>query len=328
MKYIFYLTGDHPEVAKAEVYYLLKSFHPVKILDSDEQTTVIETDRDAEKLFHRLALTHEVSEFYASCNIDELEDVFSKMPVPQQTVCVRVKKIGPRKINSPELERKLGAILWRRGAKISVSKPERIIKVYISSKAYIGFLLHSTDTKQFLLRRPDKKPFFRPGVILPRFARALINMTGVNEKEILLDPMCGTGTVLIEAGLMGIEFAGVEAFSNIAKGCAVNMKYFNLPINVICGDARKLPFKDETIHAIVTDFPYLQSSRSYGELIELYVDSIREFHRVLKRGRRAVIISNMDVDDIISERFVIEKKFMHRVHRSLTRRIFLCKKEE
>jgi len=117
-RYVFYLTGDHPEIAKAEVYYLLKGFYPANILISDEQIVVIETDKDAEELFHRLALTHEVCEFLASCSIDEIEEIFAGIPIPQQTVCVRVKKIGSRKINSPELERKLGAILWKRGAEL------------------------------------------------------------------------------------------------------------------------------------------------------------------------------------------------------------------
>jgi tRNA (guanine10-N2)-dimethyltransferase len=322
MKYIFFLLGDHPELARAEVTYLLKSSHPVKLLDSDTQIAIVETKRFE---FSRLALIHEICEFIASCNLNELEDLFDRISVPKQTVCVRVKKIG-RRINTQEMEKKLGAIFWRRGARISVSKPEKIIKVYISDKnrAYIGFLLHLTDKKQFLLRHD--KPFFRPGVTLPRFARALVNLSGVQKHEILLDPMCGTGTILIEAGLMGVNFVGVEAFDNIVKGCALNLRYFNLPDNIVQGDARNLPYKDETFHAIVTDFPYLQSSRSYGKLTELYSESIQEFHRVLKASRRAVIVSNLDIDGFISEYFEIEEKFYQRVHKNLTRRIFLCKK--
>jgi tRNA (guanine10-N2)-dimethyltransferase len=325
MRYIFFLSGENPKLAKAEVLYLLKSHHQLEIVDFDDQIIVVRTEKGAERLFSRLALVHEVCRLIDSCHPSELEDAFSKISVPRQRVCVRVKGIKHK--FAPEMERKLGAILWRRGAKISVSKPEITIKVYVASKAYVGFLLHSTNTKQFLLRRPNKKPFFKPGVILPRFAKALVNLTGISENEILLDPMCGTGTILMEAGLMGVRFLGVEAFDSIINGCALNLKHFNLPINVIQGDARRLPFKKEMFHALITDFPYLQSSRSYGKLVELYTDSINEFHRVLKTGRRAVIVSNMDVDKLILNFFKIEERFYQRIHKTLTRRIFLCKKD-
>jgi tRNA (guanine10-N2)-dimethyltransferase len=240
---------------------------------------------------------------------------------------VRVKKIGRVCIDSALMERKLGSILWRRGAKISVSQPEVVIKVYIFKKAYTGYLIHSTDKKQFLLRQPNLKPFFRPGVIIPKLARALVNISGVRVNEILLDPMCGAGTILIEAGLMNIRFAGVEIFTNIVEGCAKNLSHFNLPVNLVKGDVKRLPFKDESFHAIVTDFPYLHSSKSYGRLDELYSRSLEEFQRVLKKGRRAVVISNLDVDEVILNHLEIEEKFYQRIHGSLTRRIFVCRKE-
>jgi len=325
MKYLFFLSGENTEIAKSEVQNLLRAYLKSVEIESRGQILVLEADRDFKK-FDRLALIHEVCKFTGSCKIEDLEEFFKEISIPKKKTCVRVKRIGSTKINSHELEKKLGAILWRRGAEISVSKPEVIIKVYIPDRAYIGYLLYSIDKKQFIERQPDLKPYFRPGVILPKLAKALVNISGVKEEEILLDPMCGVGTILIEAGLMGIEFVGVEVFSNIIKGCAKNLSHYNLPLNLVRGDVKKLPFKEESIDSIVTDFPYLKSSKSYGKLEELYDRSLSEFERVLKPESRAVVISNRDVDEIVEELFVIEEKFYQRIHGSLTRRIYVCRK--
>ncbi len=320
MRYIFYTTGDLEEVAKCEVRSLVELYGG-KVISEDDQIVIAETNS---KYFHRLSMVHDVSLHLFSCDIHQLRDFFSEMSIPKGRLCVRVRKIGKKEVKSVQLEKELGAILWSRGADISVSKPDNVIRVYLSRKAHVGILKYEVDTKQFLERRPDRKPFFRPGAILPRFAKALINISQVRRR--LIDPMCGTGTILVEAGLMGIDFAGVEAFGKIARGCMQNLNYYNLPRNVFIGDASKLPFRNGSFDGLVTDFPYLQSSRSYGELEELYHNALPEFHRVLRKGCRAVMISNMDVDDVIREFFTIEEKFLQRVHKSLTRRIFVARK--
>ncbi len=323
MRFIFFLSGEHQELAREEVMGLLSSYGRIEKLHEDDQILIADFDGDT-KAFDRLALIHEVSEFLASCDFEELESVFKEIPIPNGFLCVRVRKIGKRweNVNSLELERSLGAVLWRRGAKISVSNPDYVIRVYLAKKAHVGILLHETDRKQFLERRADRRPFFMPSVIVPRFARALVNVTGV--RGIMLDPMCGTGTFLIEAGLMGVRFAGVDAFRKVVFGCAKNLRHFGLPVNVVWGDARSLPFKDESFDAVVTDFPYLRATRSYGE--DLYEKATEEISRVLKKGCRAVLVINFDADEIFEEYFAIEGKFYQRVHKSLVRRFFVCRK--
>jgi tRNA (guanine10-N2)-dimethyltransferase len=311
-----------------EAINLLKAHCKADLNEFHNQIALIDVHSsslcDIHSIFSRLAMTHEVCEFAGSCEVGELGELFSELKISDKKMCVRVRRIGRVNINSVRLERELGAILYKKGARISVSNPEIIIKVYISDRAYTGILVHSTDKKQFLERQPDLKPYFRPGVILPKLARALVNISGIRKGEALLDPMCGAGTILIEAGLMGISFLGVEIFGDIVKGCSRNLLHYRLPANVIQGDVRTLPIKEGSFNAIVTDFPYLKSSRSYGELDELYSDSLNEFNRVLVSDGKAVLISNIDIDTLISEIFRIEERLMQRIHGSLTRRIYLC----
>jgi tRNA (guanine10-N2)-dimethyltransferase len=317
MKLLFFLSGENVELARWEVLNLLSSYGEVR--EKRVFGRILALDYRGENVFRRLALTHEVCELKAACDFNDLEAVFSEIDVPATTCCVRVKRIGLR-VESSRLEKLLGAVLWRRGAKISVTNPENIFRVYITpEKCFVGLLIHKQNKKEFQERNPAKRPFFMPSVILPKLARALVNLSGVKTGT-LLDPMCGTGSFLIEAGVMGIEFVGVDFYERIVRGCRENLLFFNLRSNVLRGDVRELPFKDYSVEAIVTDYPYLRSTRASGDLKELYARSLEEFRRVL--SGRAVVVTNVDIEDYLNE-FKVVAKFKQRVHGTLTRRIYL-----
>jgi DNA modification methylase len=48
------------------------------------------------------------------------------------------------------------------------------------------------------------------GKFFPQLARSLLNTAGVNSGDYVLDPMCGSGTTLIEASLLGCTALGVD----------------------------------------------------------------------------------------------------------------------
>ncbi len=313
MRCIFYLSGENECLARFEVLNLLKA----KEVCKDRQITVADFK---DNRLERLALTHEVSRHHVSCDLNDLEEVFKDLPI-EGSCCVRIVKIRRPDLNSLELERSLGRILWKRGCKIDLKNPDVHVRVYVSKRCHVGFLIHETKKKQFLDRHPNKRPFKMPCVILPRVGRAMVNVTAGN---FVLDPMCGTGTFLIEAGLMGLRFVGVDAYGKIVRGCAKNLKFFGLPANVVRGDARDLPFRDETFDSVVTDFPYQRSTRLFGE--NLVEKALQEIYRVLKPNGRAVLVINRDIDDLIGELFKIEGKCYQRVHKSLSRRFYVCLK--
>ncbi len=317
MKLLFYLSGENPDLARLEALRLAESYGRVRELGQDDRILIL--DYDGSEFFDRLAYTNEVVQLYHICSPDELKVVFKDLPVLEGKCCVRVKGDADR----TKLERELGSVLWRRGAKISVSEPNVVYRVYIGKNAcYVGIIKHVRDKKQFYLRRPDRRPFLMPSALKPKLARGLVNLTGVREGEVFLDPMCGTGSFLIEAGLMGIYPVGIEFFEKIARGCRINLNHYGIKGEVINGDARNMPIKDSSISGIATDYPYLRSTRSAGTIEELYMKSSEEMERVLKNGRYAAVVTNIDVEKYFGN-FKIVFKFEERVHGSLTRKIYL-----
>ncbi|MFN3268104.1 MAG: DNA methyltransferase, partial [Zestosphaera sp.] len=133
--------------------------------------------------------------------------------------------------------------------------------------------------------------------------------------ETVLDPMCGGGTTLIEAKLLGRNAIGVDISYEavILTLDRLNFTYKPLVgdyrepnIRVYHGDARNLDLiKDETIDLIATHppyfniIPYSKGKKIEGDLsrvssLEEYLDGIREVagecFRVLKPGRYCAIL--------------------------------------
>jgi len=48
------------------------------------------------------------------------------------------------------------------------------------------------------------------GKFHPQLIKGLLNILGIQPREIVLDPMCGSGTLNVEAGLIGINSIGIE----------------------------------------------------------------------------------------------------------------------
>ncbi len=112
----------------------------------------------------------------------------------------------------------------------------------------------------------SKRDFDKPrrdakiGMLPPKLAQILINLAGKDTKTIL-DPFCGTGTVLMEGLLMGKTVIGSDLNSNMVEATEINCKWFEQEFytdtehRVFLKDAQKLNSKEipEKIDAIITE---------------------------------------------------------------------------
>ncbi len=109
--------------------------------------------------------------------------------------------------------------------------------------------------------------------MMPRLARALVNISLVCPGERLLDPFSGTGGILLEASLVGAHATGSDI-----DPCMVSGSRENVPgADLVRADTGALPFRDASIDAVVTDLPYGQSSSIIaGSLEGLYSSALSE----------------------------------------------------
>ena len=111
---------------------------------------------------------------------------------------------------------------------------------------------------------------------------AWLILTGVTEGDLVLDPFCGTGGILIEAGIMGARVVGADIDERMVEGTIKNLNYCGVKdYEVFQADAREieLPYK---VNAIATDPPYGISASTGGEESKnLYAQSLVTMEKLL-----------------------------------------------
>ncbi|AKB46004.1 tRNA-(G10-N2) methyltransferase [Methanosarcina sp. Kolksee] len=346
MLYAFELSGEHEELPVAEVFACLKieglDFRAHTIIDQCLVVEITGKEEDVEKILRgpiteRLAMTHHILKVVgitentpdAILKLAEAFDLSGYIKEGQSFV-VRAKRIKHH-VDFPGefLERKVGGCIYRKGFRANLKTPDVEFRVILSEKAVLGILLSSIDRSAYEARTPQNKPFFHPGVLMPRVARALANLSGIKPGELFLDLFCGTAGILVEAGLMGARVIGIDAQEKLVTGAHMNLEAFKLDYALMEGDACRVPLKEETINAVVTDPPYGRSAAILGgSLEELYSCALSEIERVLKPGGIAVVVSDKAAAEYGEKAGLkVLKIYSQRVHRSLTRTITVFQKE-
>ena len=319
MKLIFELSGENPTLPAAELGCV------GAIVDQRRQVAVAECPDPAAA--NRLAMTHRVLEYLGECprDIRSFEELLRDLAIETPLAFAgRAKKVheGSRDLNSSsqkEFERMIGTMI---SGPVSLKSPQVEYRAILSEdRCYFGKVLFAFERGSFDERNPGKRDFFHPGVMMPRMARALVNLAQVNRGDIVLDPFCGTGGILIEADLLGARTIGSDFDPLMIAGSRTN----SAGPDLMLADATEMPLHDHAADAVVTDFPYGQSVciRKSDTMDALYGEALDEISRVLKPGRRAVVVTHRDISSIAAEYMTILQRHDQRVHKSLTRRILV-----
>ena len=351
MLYAFELSGEHEKLPAAEVLACLKTeglsyqvrFQIDQCLGVEFAGKEEEVERALKgRVVERLAMTHHILKVIGTSKntfeeVLELAKSFEPSAFIQkgQSFSVRVKKIKHYTSNSLSgefLEQKIGGCIYRKGFRAKLKTPDREFRLLLGEEAVFGVLVSSVDRSKYEARTPQKKPFFHPGVLMPRIARTLVNISGIKEGEFFLDPFCGTGGILVEAELVGAQVCGLDAQKKMVFGARMNLKAFEINSKsnylLLEGDACKIPLKEACVDSIVTDPPYGRSAAVLAASLEiLYSRALLEFFRVLKPGGIAVVVSDRAVLEYGKKAgFKVLETYVQRVHRSLTRTITVFQK--
>jgi tRNA (guanine10-N2)-dimethyltransferase len=348
----FELSGEHETLPKAEV---LASLHTLSITYEEvlflNRIVVIDAHPSPETfdaLSKRLGMTQRIYQLLGMSKVDEKEILelvknadLANVLKSGGTFAVRVitKDKNSFPFEKKALIKSVGELIKRKGYVVNLSNPSKLFVLLITKQIFFFCLLmHSRDKNHFERRKPHHRPFFSPGVIHPKIARVLVNLSGAKENDLFLDLFCGTGGLLLEADLIGACVIGIDVQEHMVRGSKENLNYYGLTGDLIVGDAAKAPLKDNSIAAVATDMPYGRSSliSCYGSteslsraLERLSQDAIDELYRVLKPGGKAVIVTNFPSSrsSFNKHKFHLLETHTYRVHKSLNRYISVLKKE-
>jgi tRNA (guanine10-N2)-dimethyltransferase len=342
MEIVLIMSQEHKTLPKAEIESVLKAenipfsikneYNGVLILDIPEKYL-----ESLKTIGIRFSYTHEVCKLLIDTNNNLLESKIQKYPWKDLITldyAVRVKRMDKTdKFDTSEVEWEIGGIINNmvEGIKVNLKDPSSFIRIiFIDGKILVTERLFKVEKKHFHNLKPHKRPFFYPGSMSPKLERCMVNLTGVKGCDLVLDPFCGTGGILIEAGIMGMQVVGTDIDQRMVSGTIKNLDYCGVKeYKIFQADAReiKLPYK---VNAIATDPPYGISASTGGENSEnLYSQSIITMEKLLTDDGRLCMATPhyMNIDDLIAgTSFEIIEQHHIRMHKSLTRVITLFKK--
>ncbi|QLG63967.1 THUMP domain-containing protein [Halorarum salinum] len=244
------------------------------------------------------------------------------------TVAVRARVVrDSADASTGEAERECGAALVARGFAVDLDDPDLVLRVLFAGGVCLVGWVVAESVRDFSTRKPTDRPFFQPGSMAPMDARAYANLAGAGPGSRILDPMCGTGGVLIEAGLVGSEVLGNDAQAKMARGARGNLAhYLDDGFAVIRGDATELGVRDDAADGAVFDAPYgRQSKIARHELADLVAGALSEAARVAPRG--VLIADRSWRTEAEDAGWSVTDSFERRVHRSLVRHVLVLERE-
>ena len=347
----YVLNGEHEELPFGELKALLDIFNYNGKIERLKRYVITE-DNPAEDIVrrsgyidegHRVVFRYDLEEKSANLAnkivddfINSFKEFLEDKNYPDidesKSYAVRVLKLHKdeftKSIDSLKIEREIGGIIkLKTNAKVNLTKPGILVRVVILENAFfISNVLEMRDREYFQKNRPHLRKYFHPGCMLPKLARAMVNLARVKEGDIVLDPFCGTGGFLIEAGLIGAKLVGCDIDWRMASGTLINLEEYNLLDKVIKVkrlDAKCVKnFLNELninkVDAIVTDPPYGISTAKKGE-IEKILEMLPE---VVKENGYFVFAYPKEIELNME----LEALYKIYIHKRLIRHIHIYKK--
>jgi tRNA (guanine10-N2)-dimethyltransferase len=306
VKLLFELSGEHPQLPLLELTSVVGALGgDPSGLAGEPSLPIVETQLDPSRIGERIALCHRVGEVVASGELDSLAEAARALDLGG-SIAVRCRKVSKaRNEHCSEVERRFGEILAGSHS-IDLANPSALVRVILGEESHLTILRHEVDRASFEKRRVALRPFFYPISLHPKFARLLVNMTGVMSGETLLDPFCGTGGVLIEAGLVEAHPVGSDLRADMVEGCGVNLAKFGVEANLFPADVKDLKEHVDHVDAIATDPPYGRSTTMGDDI-----------------GRLSIIVPKEHLIELGKEYMELEASHSLRVHKSLTRHFCL-----
>ncbi len=183
-----------------------------------------------------------------------------------------------------------------------------ILAIFSEHKLYIARtrFVYDSMLQQY---RDESRPFVSAEISTsPKICRTLLTLAGARPGDTILDPFCGTGTLLMEAALLGMKCIGVDIDGDQVQGARSNMKWLvrdlgeRLDYDIFKGDSRRLSsLVKKQVDAVAFEPllgpiykevpPIVEVEKTIKELTTLYRQVLTEIATILRPdGRVAMTI--------------------------------------
>jgi tRNA G10 N-methylase Trm11 len=338
----FFILGSNPTLSLAELSAIFHLTNSGQI--AGENVFILKTDKkiNAVQLIKKLGGTIKIGKITAIVKKNEKEKI-----LPGITKLLKPKSgkfkfgfsyYGQQKFNIQKLAMAIKKFLREKeiSCRWVTSREKNLSSVVVEQNKLItqGIEIALIENNkniligQTLAVQPFKELSFRDygrparddyaGMLPPKLAQIMINLSQAKPRNTILDPFCGSGTILTEAMLMGYQNLigsdiSAKAINDTKKNISWIKNKFQISLSApTCAGRQAGNFKfqlhnkdiaglskfilPKSIDAIITE-PYLGPSRgkfnikqTMKKLENLYSESLNEFKKMLKPDGRIVMV--------------------------------------
>ncbi|MDR3642223.1 MAG: DNA methyltransferase [Candidatus Doudnabacteria bacterium] len=194
-------------------------------------------------------------------------------------------------------------LLLQKGAEICI--------LAAKDKVFVSKTLTVQDFEDYGRRdyqRPARDE--KQGMIPPKVAQIMINLSGCKSGETILDPFCGIGTLVQEGLLLGFRMIGSDINKIAIKGSEQNLEWFRNRYKIAPGkygvevsDACKVSdliekskseisgiVTEGTLGPIYSQYPRPEEIvKNFKDLTALYTKSFKEFSKFLPKQAKIIM---------------------------------------
>jgi 23S rRNA G2445 N2-methylase RlmL len=200
------------------------------------------------------------------------------------TFRVIARVLQERSFLRTDLRRRVTEAVQRQQPSWRVADPSDVELWVVEYQA--GRILAGVRVSDVRMRQHGGRAAERPGALRPTVAAAMVRLAG-EPPGVLLDPCCGSGTILAEAAGVGWRARGVD----IDPG-AIRAARQNAPkARVTLGDARRLELGDQSVDACVSNLPFGLQYGVQGGMEGWLGTVLGELNRVTRPGGRVVLLA-------------------------------------
>ncbi|RLE84973.1 MAG: hypothetical protein DRJ67_09660 [Thermoprotei archaeon] len=254
-------------------------------------------------LLSRLALAEKAYVVLLEAKVGSLEEVsravrqglccLEDLLKPPVYFAVEAARVGEHPFTSRDIAREVGSVIQELKPSPPVSLDDPDVLLYAE---LIGdeFRLCVDLTPFMSLKDRGYRVYLHPSALNPIVARAMCRIARVQEGDVVVDPMCGSGTIIIECMLEAPNARGVGCDVNPAhvRGAALNARAAGIMADFVVADVKSLArVIRPPVDVVAANPPYGIREKAVGGLRRVYEWLFEGSSRILGEGGRLVMLS-------------------------------------
>ncbi|NWH78645.1 THUM2 protein, partial [Piaya cayana] len=195
-------------------------------------------------------------------------------------------------LTSQEIGRTIGIALMKQfGWRADLRNPDLEIFVHLND-------IHSVVGVPLFRLPLANRQYIKTAGLRSTVAWAMASLAEIRAGAFVLDPMCGLGTILLEAAKEWPEacYWGADLHDSQLEGADENIRTAGLmdKIELLRASVKALPLPSESFDAVIADIPFGKKFKITKD-IQLLPDILQEMARVLRVGGTVVLLLSQDL---------------------------------